>query len=82
MVMDALGHVPGGATMILCNNNSAINLSEDPLLHFRVKHVNIKYHFLREHVTSGKITMCYVNVKDNIADMFTKGLATLQFTQL
>lgn len=46
MVMGALGHSPTRATTILCNNNLAINLSEDPLLHSHVKLVNIKYHFL------------------------------------
>ncbi|GLB40854.1 putative mitochondrial protein [Lyophyllum shimeji] len=61
-------------TTILCDNNSAINLSEDPLLHSRVKHVDIKYHFLRERVQSGEIAIKYVNTKQNTADIFTKAL--------
>ncbi len=43
---------PPDPTTILCNNNAAINLSEDPSLHQRVKHVDIKYHFLCEQVQS------------------------------
>lgn len=82
MVMDALGRHTNDATIILCDNNSAINLSEDPLLHSRVKHVDIKYHFLREHVASNKISLRYINTKDNIADMFTKPLPTPQFCRL
>jgi len=35
-----------GPTTILCDNNAAITLSEDPLVYARVKHIDIKYHFL------------------------------------
>lgn len=69
-------------TPILCNNNAAINLSEDPTLHACVKHVNIKYHFLRERVQAGEICIRYVNTKYNVADLFTKALATPLFTRL
>lgn len=48
MIADVLGYMAREPTMILCDNNSAINLSEDPLLHSCVKHVDIKYHFLRK----------------------------------
>ncbi|KNZ76833.1 Copia protein [Termitomyces sp. J132] len=44
-------------TQMFCNNNSAIALSEDPLLHTCVKHVDIKYHFLCKHVQSNKIVL-------------------------
>lgn len=82
MVLTALGHSTGEATTILCDNNSAINLSEDPLLHSRVKHVDIKYHFLRERVASNEITLRYINTKDNVADIFTKALPSPQFSRL
>lgn len=82
MVMSALGHGNNKATTILCDNNSAINLSEDPLLHSRVKHVDIKYHFLRERVASNEILLRYINTKDNVADIFTKALPSPQFGRL
>ena len=78
----ALGYSGEGATTILCNNNLAINLSEDPLLHAQVKHVDIKYHFLRERVASNEIRLKYINTKDNIVDIFTKALPTPSFTRL
>lgn len=71
-----------GMTMILCDDNSAINLSEDPLLHVQVKHIDIKYHFLCKHVASNEINLRYINTKDNIADIFTKALTQLSFTRL
>lgn len=69
-------------TPILCDNNAAINLSEDPTLHARVKHVDIKYHFLCERVQAGEICIRYVNTKFNVADIFTKALAAPLFTCL
>ena len=70
------------STLILCDNNAAINLSEDPSLHQRVKHIDIKYHFLRERVNMGEITLKYINTNDNIADIFTKALEHRRFTRL
>ncbi|KAJ3538090.1 hypothetical protein NMY22_g5310 [Coprinellus aureogranulatus] len=63
-----------GPTTILCDNRAAIILSKDPLLHSRVKHVDIKYHFLRERYKDGKLVLKYINTHDNIADLFTKPL--------
>ncbi len=73
---------PTRATTILCDNNAAINLSEDPSLHQRVKHINIKYHFLRERAQSRDIKLSYINTHDNPADIFTKALPKIQFIKL
>ena len=81
-LLQAIGYGLQDATMIMCDNNAAINLSEDSLLHSRVKHVNIKYHFLCERVTSKELTVRYINTKDNIADFFTKALPLPQFSRL
>ncbi|KAG5719504.1 hypothetical protein E4T56_gene11305 [Termitomyces sp. T112] len=81
-LLGALRYASENATTLLCDNNSAINLSEDPMLHQRVKHVDIKYHILRERVASKEIVIQYVNTKDNVADIFTKALAAPQFTRL
>ena len=69
-------------TTILCNNNSTINLSEDPLLHACAKHIDIKYHFLRECVYSEDLTSAYVPLKDNVADIFMKALEIQHFQRL
>ena len=80
-LLSAVGHSSKTPTTILCDNNAAINLSEDPLLHDRVKHIDIKHHFLRERVQSNEITLSYINTYDNIADIFTKALDTRKFTR-
>ena len=69
-------------TTINCDNNSAINLSEDPSLHSRVKHIDIRYHFIRERVQSNEINVSYINTNDNIADVFTKALPAPTFQRL
>lgn len=67
---------------MLCDNTASISLSEDPLLHSRVKHINIKFHFLCERIQSQELAVSYVNTKDNIADIFTKALDVKQFVCL
>ena len=81
-LMASIGFKQPSSTLILCDNNAAINLSEDPSLHQRVKHIDIKYHFLREHVNMGDITLKYINTNDNIADIFTKALEHRRFARL
>ncbi|KAJ3540638.1 hypothetical protein NMY22_g4216 [Coprinellus aureogranulatus] len=74
---------PEGPTTVLCDNRAAIIISEDPLLHARVKHIDIKYHFLRERAIEAKsITLRYINTNDNVADMFTKALPPRRFARL
>ena len=67
---------------MFCDNDSTIALSKDPLLHARVKHVDIKYHFLCERVQSGEVSLLRVPSKENMADIFTKALPTPAFLNL
>jgi Reverse transcriptase (RNA-dependent DNA polymerase)/GAG-pre-integrase domain len=81
-LLSSIGFSPTSSTDLLCDNNATITLSEDPAFHARVKHFDVRYHFLRERVQSNEITLSYVNTKDNIADIFTKPLDTTNFTRL
>lgn len=81
-LLHAIDHNVDKATTILCDNNAVINLSEDPLLHSRVKYVDIKYHFLRERAELKELVLQYINTRDNIADLFTKALPLPRFTRL
>ena len=64
---------------ILCDNTSAINLAKNPIQHSRSKHIDIKHHFIRDHVQKGDIKLSFVNTEDQIADVFTKPLAEDHF---
>ena len=82
MLLSGIGFAPPSPTSILCDNNAAINLSEDLSLHQCVKYVNIKYHFLHERVHSGELKLSYINTHHNLADIFTKALNTTKFEKL
>eukprot|EP00253_Pinus_taeda_P013018 PITA_13018 len=49
---------------ILCDNTSAINISKNPIMHSKTKHIPIKYHFLREQVLEKKAKLEYVPSKE------------------
>ena len=61
-------------TIIHSDNKAAISIAHNPEYHARAKHIDIAYHFLRDHVESGIINFIHVPSKDNLADLFTKGL--------
>jgi len=64
-----LDHIP-----IRCDNTSAINLSKNLILHSRTKHIEIRHHFLRDHVQKGDCVLEFVETKNQLADIFTKPL--------
>ncbi|GKA93580.1 retrovirus-related pol polyprotein from transposon TNT 1-94 [Tanacetum coccineum] len=58
-----------------CDNKSAIALSCNNVQHSRSKHIDIRFHFIKEHVENGVIELYFVNTKYQLADIFTKALA-------
>ena len=70
-------------TVTLCvDNQSAIKLIKNPVLHKHTKHIDIKYHFIREKYEDGSIDIQYVQSCDQIADIFTKPLSQNGFVRL
>lgn len=67
-------HIP-----IRCDNTSAINLSKNPIQHSRTKHIEIRHHFIRDHIQKGDIELQFVKTDKQLADIFTKPLAKEQF---
>lgn len=60
--------------MIKCDNQSAISLAEVEMFRKRSKHIDIRYHHIRDKVNSGVIGLEYVSSMDNVADCLTKGV--------
>ena len=54
-------------------------ISKNPVQHSRTKHIEIRHHFLRDHVQKGDITLDFVRTEDQLADIFTKPLNENQF---
>ncbi|GJT20222.1 zinc finger, CCHC-type containing protein [Tanacetum coccineum] len=67
---------------LFVDNKSAIALMKNPVFHGRSKHINIRFHFIRECVEQGKIIVEHVNTKDQRADLFTKALALVKFIEM
>ena len=69
-------------TKISIDDISSINLTKNPIHHSRTKHIEVKHHFVRDHVAKGDIVLNYVESKSNLADIFTKPLPELEFSAL
>ena len=61
-------------TPIYCDNTSAINLSKNPVHHSRTKHIEVRHHFLRDHVAKNDVKLEFLLTNDRLADIFTKPL--------
>jgi hypothetical protein len=69
------------ATVIHCDNQSCIRLSENPVFHDRSKHIDIRYHFIRDYVQRGAVRLQYIQTDDQMADIFTKALCRQKFAK-
>ena len=81
-LLDGLQLLPPHPTPIHCDNNAASILSEDHVWHSRMKHIRVKYHYVRELVTDEELTITRVRSADNAADILTKPLARGDYLRL
>jgi hypothetical protein len=64
---------------LLCDNESAIKHENNPVQHSRTKHIDIRYHFLRDHEAKGDVELFHVSIENQLADIFTKPLDEARF---
>jgi len=64
---------------LLCDNMSAINLTKNQIKHSRTKHIEIRHHFIRDHVNNGDCEVKFVETNKQLADIFTKPLPKDRF---
>ena len=69
-------------SLLLCDNIGATYLCSNPILHSRMKHISLDYHFVREQVQLGKLQVTHVSTKDQLADLLTKPLPHQKFEDL
>jgi hypothetical protein len=67
---------------LLCDNESAIRMADNPVEHSRTKHIDIWHHFLRDHQQKGDIEVYHINTENQLADIFTKPLDEKRFCRL
>jgi len=72
-LLDTLG------TSIFSDNQACIALAKDPVAHSRTKHIDVRYHYIRQLVTFNKATITYLPTADMIADILTKPLSAPAF---
>jgi len=67
---------------LLVDNKSAIALSKNPVHHDRSKHIDVKFHFIRDCVERGEVNIDHVGTTEQLADILTKALGRVRFVQL
>lgn len=63
-----------GSISLKCDNTT-INISKNPIMHSRTKHIDIRHHFLRDHVLKGNIDISFVDTHIQLTDIFIKPLS-------
>jgi hypothetical protein len=69
------------ATLVYCNNVNIVYLSTNPVQHQRTKHVEIDFHFVREHVDVGAVRVFHIPSTSPFTGIFTKGLPSSVFSE-
>ena len=77
--LNEIGEPLSRPTPLFIDNKGARDLAHNPANHQRTKHIDIKHHFIRNEIKSGKIDVLPVDTKDNLADPFTKLLPSVVF---
>lgn len=81
-ILEHLNHCQKGATVMFCDNVSTIKLSKNPVLHGRSKHIDVRFHFLRDLCNDGVIELNYCSTRDQLANIMTKPLKVEDFQHL
>jgi hypothetical protein len=80
-VLQELHIVVNKASVMYCDNISAVYLSQNPVHHRRTKHVEIDIHFVRKKVALGELREVHVPTNLQFTDIMTKGLPTSFFEE-
>jgi hypothetical protein len=64
---------------LMCDNTSVISVAKNPIFHKKMRHIERRHHFLRDHVEKGDIEMRYLDTERQLADIFTKPLDSSRF---
>lgn len=64
---------------VFCDNQSAIFLTKDQMFHERTKHIDVRYHFVRDIIARGDIVVSKISTHENPLDMMTKSLSITKF---
>jgi hypothetical protein len=66
-------------TVIHCDKQSCVKLTENPVFHVRLKHIEMRYHYIRDMIQRKVLSLQYVPTAEQTADIFTKPLPLIKF---
>ncbi|KAK2988423.1 hypothetical protein RJ640_023970 [Escallonia rubra] len=81
-LLKELSFIQNESTQIYVDNKSAIALAKNPVFHDRSKHIDTRYHFIRESIAKKQVQVKFVKSEDQVADIFTKPLNREVFEKL
>jgi hypothetical protein len=81
-ILECIGLEQNKCLSVFCDNSSTIKLSKNPVLHGRSKHIDIRFHFLRNLSCDGAIELVHCASQDQLADIMTKALKLDVFERL
>jgi hypothetical protein len=67
---------------LMGDNTSAISVAKNPVFYKRMRHLEMRHHFLRDYVEKGDIKIRYIDTERQLADIFTKPLDSSRFAAL
>jgi hypothetical protein len=67
---------------LMCDNTSATSVAKNLVFHKKMRHVERRHHFLRDHVEKGNIEIRYIDTERQLANIFTKPLDSSRFADL
>lgn len=81
-VLEKIGYSQSKCTTIMCDNSSTIKLSKNPVMHGRSKHIDVRFHFLRDLTKEEVVSLVHCGTNDQVADIMTKPLKLEVFLKL
>lgn len=81
-ILKRISYNGGASPTIFCDNSSTIKLEKNPVMHGKSKHIDVRFHFLRDLVNEGTVQLKFCGTQDQIADVFTKPLKLETFQEL
>ena len=67
---------------LLCDSTSAISIAKNLVLHSKTKHIDVCFHFLRDHYEKGDVDLRHIDTQNQLADILTKPLDQAAFSRL
>ena len=81
-LISELRHEEQKRVKLMVDNQSAITLSKNPVHYNRTKHIDTRYHFIRQCIEDKNIEIIFTRTEDRLADIFTKALGRMKLQEM